>query len=100
MPIHALLVADDFETLAAAAAHFQSPRSRFQPVTLTVAHTWQAARVRIVLEAFDVIIVGHRVSDASALEMLTALQGEYASVLAALLLRRQTRAALPAHASA
>lgn len=75
MPIHALLVDDDFETLAAAASRFQSTRARFQPVTLTVAHTWQAARVRIVLEAFDVILVGHRVSDASALEMLTALQG-------------------------
>lgn len=68
MPIRALLVDDDFATLAVAA-------SRFQPVALTVVHTWQAARVRIVLEAFDVIILGHRVSDANAVEMLTALQG-------------------------
>jgi len=166
MPIRALLVDDDFATLAAAAARFQSPRSRFQPVALTVAQTWQAARVRIMLEAFDVILLGHRVSDATAVEMLTALQGlphapvivltpdgdldlamrllrtgasdcvmrhlsdweveahlavervtasarrrgtladrnggltEYASILAALLLRRQTRAFAPACAAA
>src|SRR5215203_3342546 len=75
MPIRALLVDDDSATLAAAASRFQSPRSRFQPVALTVTHTWQAARVRIVLEAFDVIILGHRVCDANAVEMLTAMHG-------------------------
>lgn len=40
-----------------------------------MATSWQAAKVRIVLDAFDVIVLRDRVRDASALEMLRALRG-------------------------
>jgi len=71
MSIHVLLVDDSPE-----ATHGLRERlGHFQPLAVTVASSWQAARVRLVVDAFDVIVLRDRVRDASATEMLDALRG-------------------------
>lgn len=71
MSIHVLLVDDSPD-----AAHGLRERlGHFQPLAVTVASSWQAARVRLVVDAFDVIVLRDRVRDASAGEMLDALRG-------------------------
>lgn len=71
MSIHVLLVDDSPEAL-----HGLSQRLGHRaPLTVTVASSWQAARVRLVVDAYDVIVLRDRVRDASAAEMLDALRG-------------------------
>jgi DNA-binding response OmpR family regulator len=71
MPIHVLLVDDSPDTVHA----LRERLDHCQPLAVTVASSWQAARVRLVVDAFDVIVLRERVRDASADEMLTALRG-------------------------
>ncbi len=75
MALHVLLVDDDPDSIAAVTARLAPARPRFQPVELTVACTWSAARVRLVCDAFDAIVLRSRVADADAATMLAALAG-------------------------
>ena len=71
MSIHVLLVDDSPD-----APHgLQQRLAHLQPLAVTIATSWQAARVRLVVDAFDVIVLRDRVRDAGAAEMLDALRG-------------------------
>lgn len=71
MPIHVLLVDDSSD----APHHLRQSLDHLRPLAVTVASSWQAARVRLVVDAFDVIVLRDLVRDASAGEMLNALRG-------------------------
>jgi len=71
MSIHVLLVDDSTDTPSV----LQQRLEHFQPLAVTVACSWQAARVRLVVDAFDVIVLRDCVRDASAADMLDALRG-------------------------
>lgn len=71
MSIHVLLVDDSSDTVRA----LRQRLGHQQPLVVTVASSWQAARVRLVVDAFDVIVLRDRVRDAAADEMLAALRG-------------------------
>lgn len=73
MSLHVLLIAADSSTHSDVAARLRSPLSDRTKIELTVATSWQIARVRLVLEAFDAVVLADRVADASAVEILTAL---------------------------
>ncbi len=75
MPLHVLLVDDNTDDCAVLCLLLRASIPRFQPLEVRVAHTWQAAKIRIVMDALDVLVLSHRVSDASAFQMLTALRG-------------------------
>lgn len=71
MSIHVLLVDDSPD----AAYGLRERLGHFRPLAVTVASSWQAARVRLVVDAYDVIVLRDRVRDADAGEMLHALRG-------------------------
>lgn len=71
MSIHVLLVDDSPD----AARSLRERLGHLRPLTVTVASSWQAARVRLVVDAYDVIVVRDHIRDASAGEMLDALRG-------------------------
>jgi DNA-binding NtrC family response regulator len=73
MPIRVLLVENDAEDCAVVCVFLRASTPRFEDLDVHVAHTWRAARVKIVLHRWDVIVINHRVSDATALQMLEAL---------------------------
>jgi DNA-binding response OmpR family regulator len=75
MPLHVLLVDDNADDCAVLCLLLRASIPRFQPLEVRVARTWQAAKIRIVMDALDVLVLDHRVSDASAFRMLMTLRG-------------------------
>ncbi len=75
MPLHVLLVDDNADDCAVLCLLLRASIPRFQPLEVRVVPTWKAAKIRIVMEVLDVLVLNHRVSDASAFRMLTALRG-------------------------
>jgi DNA-binding response OmpR family regulator len=75
MSLHVLLVDDNADDCAVTCLFLRASIARFRPLDVRVVRTWKAAKIRIVMDALDVLVLNHRVPDATAFQMLAALRG-------------------------
>ena len=74
MPLRVLLLENDADDCAVVCVFLRASSPRFNDLDVQVVHTWRAARVKIVLHPWDVIVMNHCLTDAAATSMLEALR--------------------------